>query len=130
MAQEEEDRQAHQCDAKVVKSTGGEYTGAYDGLHAEINALEKYFAAGGDCASISRIELSSSPCKYCNIILGDLGILGRVVTSDRRKYGRCQGGSYGWYERGGSLWKAIKAATGSNDEDEYAKSVSERVAKL
>ena len=125
-----EEKKAHQCSAKVVSSTGQEYSGDYDGMHAEINALEKYFAAGGAVAGITRINLSSSCCKYCTVILSDLGILDKVVTDDQRKYGRCQGGSYGWFTRGGSLWKAIKAATGAEDEDKYSISVSARAAKL
>lgn len=125
-----EEKKAHECSAKVVTNSG-EHTGEYDGIHAEINALEKYFQGGGDIASITRIELSSSPCKYCHIILFDLGILGKVVTSDKRKYGRCQGGSYGWFKRGGSVWKAVKAVTSyAGDEDAYAKNVCERKAKL
>ena len=127
---DEESRNAHECSAKVVSNGGQEYPGEYDGQHAEINALESYFASGGDAAGITRIELSSSPCKYCHIILSDLGILHKVVCTDRRKYGRCQGGSYGWFNRGGSLWKVIKAKTGAEDEDSYAKSVSARQSKL
>ena len=126
----DEQRNAHECSAKVVAAGGQGYTGDYDGMHAEINALEAYFASGGDTAGIKRIELSSSPCQYCSIILSDLGIGHKVVTSDQRKYGRCQGGSYGWFARAGSLWKAIKLATGADDEDEYSKSVCSRVAKL
>lgn len=126
----DDQRKAHECSAKVVANSGVEYPGEYDGSHAEINALEKYFEAGGDVAGITRIDLSSSPCKYCHIILTDLGIRQKVVCGDQRKYGRCQGGSYGWFARGGSLWKAIKKATGANDEDEYSKSVSERAGKL
>ena len=126
----EDQRKAHECSAKVVANSGQEYPGEYAVSHAEINALEKYFEAGGDVAGITRIDLSSSPCKYCHIILTDLGIRQKVVCGDQRTYGRCQGGSYGWFARGGSLWKAIKAATGAKDEDEYAKSVSDRAGKL
>ena len=125
-----EEKKAHACSAKVVSSTGQEYKGDYSVIHAEINALEKYFAAGGNAAGIARIELSSSPCKYCFIILSDLGIGAKVVTADKRKYGRCQGGSYGWFERGGSLWKAIKATGFGGNEDAYAASVIERKSKL
>ena len=123
---------AHECSAKVVSNGGQEYSGEYTDVHAEINALEKYFAAGGDVAGIKRIELSSKPCKYCHIILSDLGIRDKVLLTreDPRKYGNCMGGSYGWFARGGNVWNAIRAATGAADEDKYADTVSERRKSL
>ena len=126
-----EEKKAHQCSAAVVAKDGKRYEGEYENdIHAEISALEKYFKSGGDAASITKIELSSQPCKYCHIILTDLGIREKVESDDRRKYGRCSGGSYGWFARGGSVWNAIKKATGADDPDKYADTVSARRLKL
>ena len=119
------------CFAAVVAKGGGEYPGAYkSGIHAEINALESYLSSGGTLANIKSINLSSSCCKYCYLILSDLGIAGKVVTDDDRDFGSCSGGSYGWFDPDGSVWKAIKKKTGYKDVDEYISYVIERQREL
>lgn len=119
------------CFASVVAKGGGEYPGAYkSGIHAEINALESYLSSGGTIANIKSIKLSSSCCKYCYLILSDLGIAGKVVTADDRDFGSCSGGSYGWFDPDGSVWKAIKKATGYKDVDAYIDYVIERQREL
>lgn len=124
------EKKAHECSAKVIASSGAEFTGDYAVIHAEINALEAYFESGGDVAGIATIQISSPPCKYCYVILSDLGLLAKVDTGGKKGFGRCQGGSYGWFKRGGSVWKAIKAVYKfKGDEDAYASSVCERKPK-
>ena len=120
-----------QCDAKVIVKNDSEYPGAYkNGIHAEIQALENYFDSGGTVANIKKIELSSKPCKYCHLILSDLGIRGKVeVEDDDREFGSCQGGSYGWFYQEGSVWKALKKA-GYKDQEAYITSVIERQREL
>jgi hypothetical protein len=118
---------AHQCDAAVVDNDGNKFAGSYSNdIHAEIWALENYLLKGGDLAKIARIDLSAKPCKYCHIILSDLGIRGKVVTADDRKYGRCSGGSYGWLPLTGAVWNAIKSKTGADDLRTYYDSVAKR----
>jgi hypothetical protein len=125
------EKKAHKCGAKVIAKSGADFKGDYDGIHAEINALENYLSSGGSLDDIASIEISSMPCKYCYIILEDLGILGKVqVDGDDRAFGRCQGGSYGWFRDEGSVWKAIKLKFPDMDVRAYTKSVSERRAKL
>jgi hypothetical protein len=120
-----------ECYATVVAKGGGEYPGAYkNGIHAEIQALENYLSSGGTVASVTRIELSSSPCKYCHLILSDLGLAKKVVTDDERDFGSCSGGSYGWFDPDGSVWKAIKKATGYKEVNEYIDYVIERQREL
>lgn len=120
-----------ECYATVVAKGGGEYPGAYkSGIHAEINALEFYLGSGGTIGNIKSINLSSSCCKYCYLILSDLGIAGKVVTDDERDFGSCSGGSYGWFDPDGSVWKAIKKATGYKDVDAYIDYVIERQREL
>jgi len=120
------------CFCAVVAKDGQKTNGAYKGgIHAEINALETYLSGGGTLADIASIELSSMPCKYCYVILGDLGIRGKVnVDSDDREFGSCSGGSYGWFYADGAVWEAIKAVTGKEDQRKYIDSVIERQRKL
>ena len=116
-----------ECYAAVVAKNGKSTPGVYKGgsnIHAEINALETYLGAGGTLANITRIELSSMPCKYCHVILKDLGLIKKVwAPDDEREYGSCSGGSYGWFVREGYVWNAIKNKTGIADLDEYCDSV-------
>lgn len=119
------------CDASVTSGsiTG---TGSYaNSIHGEINALEDYLNQGGTITAITRIEISSPPCKYCHLILGDLGILGKVVVTkaSKRKFGSCAGGSYGFFKSGGLVSQALQAKTGL-DQDGYLDSLSERKKKL
>lgn len=115
-----------ECFATVVAKSDARFEGKYKKIHAEIDALEQYFSSGGKLANISKIELSSAPCKYCHFILKDLGILGKVETDDDRDYGSCSGGSYGWFDGEGNLWAAIQAKTGCVDLDKYITSVIDR----
>ena len=120
-----------ECFATVVAKGGGEYPGAYkSNIHAEINALENYLSSGGTIGNVKTINLSSSPCKYCHLILSDLGVAGKVVTDDERDFGSCSGGSFGWFDPDGSVWKAIKKATGYKEVNEYIDSVIERQREL
>ena len=129
MAQAEKGRK--ECAAVVVAKGGGRYEGEYkSSIHAEINALENYLSSGGGLKSITSIELSSKPCKYCHLILSDLGIRDKVQTADERDFGSCSGGSYGWFNPEGSVWNAIKKATGYNDVDAYIDTVIERQREL
>lgn len=120
-----------ECFAAVVAKDGQSYPGAYkNGMHAEIQALENYFGSGGKVAGIERIDLSSRPCKYCYLILGDLGVRGKVqVDDDDREFGSCSGGSYGWFDPEGSVWEALKKA-GYKDQEKYISSVIERQREL
>jgi len=120
-----------ECFATVVAKGGGEYPGAYkSNIHAEINALESYLSSGGTIGNVKTINLSSSPCKYCHLILSDLGVAGKVVTDDERDFGSCSGGSFGWFDPDGSVWKAIKKATGYKEVNAYIDSVIERQREL
>ncbi|MGB0065795.1 MAG: hypothetical protein WBP85_15235 [Terracidiphilus sp.] len=119
------------CDATVTSGsvTG---TGSYvNSIHGEINALEDYLNQGGTLGAITRIEISSPPCKYCHLILGDLGILGKVVVTkaSKRKFGSCQGGSYGFFKGEGLVSQALQAIS-RLDQDGYLKTLSERKSKL
>jgi len=120
-----------ECFATVVAKGGGEYPGAYkSNIHAEINALENYLSSGGTIGNVKTINLSSSPCKYCHLILSDLGVAGKVVTDDERDFGSCSGGSFGWFDPDGSVWKAIKKATGYKEVNGYIDWVIERQREL
>ena len=116
------------CDASVVGgSTSG--TGSYkNSIHGEINALEDYLSKGGTIAGITTINISSPPCKYCHLILSDLGIRSKVVAPGEG-YGSCQGGSYGWFYSEGYVSKAAQKATGKSEKD-YCTSVSDRKKNL
>lgn len=119
------------CDATVTSGsiTG---TGSYtSNIHGEINALEDYLGQGGTIAAITKIEITSPPCKYCYLILGDLGILGKVIVTkpSKRKFGSCQGGSYGFFKFDGLVSKALQAKTGL-DQDGYLDTLSERKKTL
>ena len=120
------------CGATVVAKGGGSYPGEYqNSIHAEINALENYLGSGGTLANISRIDITSQCCKYCYIILSDLGVFGKVVVDDDdREFGSCQGGSYGWFDPDGAVWKAIKAKTGAADVNKYCDTVVKRKKEL
>jgi hypothetical protein len=120
-----------ECFAAVIANNGQRYDGAYkNGIHAEIQALENYLSSGGTVAGIKKIELSSQPCKYCYLILGDLGIRGKVqVDDDDREFGSCSGGSYGWFDPDGSVWAALQQA-GYRDQEAYITSVIERQREL
>lgn len=121
-----------QCDAKVVGATQtgeGAYSASYN-IHGEIAALEDYLENGGTIGDVVKITISSAPCKYCHIILSDLGIRDKVAGfPSGGGYGNCQGGSYGWFYSEGKVSKAVQAAS-SKTEKEYTKWVSERVKKL
>ena len=68
------------CDATVV-SAGTIGSGSYqNSIHGEMNALEDYLSKGGTIAAIQKISISSPPCKYCHLILSDLGLRNKVVA--------------------------------------------------
>jgi len=116
------------CDASVV-GTGASGEGSYkNSIHGEINALEDYLSNGGTIAGITTINISSPPCKYCHLILTDLGIRGKVVAPGAG-FGSCQGGSYGWFKGEGFVSKEVQKATGKNERD-YCTWVIERKNKL
>lgn len=131
---EEKGKGKKDCFATVVADNGERYDGKYNGIHAEIMALENYLESGGRLGDIARIEISSQPCKYCHLILSDLGLRGLVhVEDDDREFGSCQGGSFGWFYAEGSVWAAIKKAmrgTPYTDQKKYINSVIERQRKL
>ena len=112
------------CYATVVADSGARFDGKYKKYHAEMDALENYLGAGGALGDISSIDLSSAPCKYCHFILKDLGLLGKVVTPDKRDFGSCSGGSFLWF--GPYVWAAIQAKKGVDDMDAYIDTVIER----
>ena len=116
------------CDASVVgDAASGE--GSYkNGIHGEMNALEDYLENGGTIGGITSINISSPPCKYCHLILTDLGIRGKVVAPGAG-FGSCQGGSYGWFDNEGLVSKAAQKASGKNQKD-YITSVIARKDKL
>src|SRR5262249_31331182 len=104
------------CDASVV-GTGASGEGSYkNSIHGEINALEDYLSNGGTIAGITTINISSPPCKYCHLILTDLGIRGKVAAPGAG-FGSCQGGSYGWFDKEGLVSKAAQKASGKNQKD-------------
>ena len=116
------------CDASVVsdnKSGAGSYKNS---IHGEINALEDYLSNGGTIATIKKITITSPPCKYCHLILTDLGIRNKVVAPGEG-YGSCQGGSYGWFAPEGHVSKAAQAATGKSEKD-YITTVIDRKKAL
>jgi hypothetical protein len=120
------------CDASVVgatKSGEGAYSASYN-IHGEIDALEDYLSNGGTIGDIVKITISSAPCKYCHVILGDLGIRDKVVGyPSGGGYGSCQGGSYGWFYRECLVSKAVQAAS-SKTEKAYTQWVADRVKEL
>jgi hypothetical protein len=116
------------CNASVV-SADKSGTGAYtSGIHGEMNALEDYLSNGGTIAAIEKITISSPPCKYCHLILTDLGIRAKVMAPGEG-FGSCQGGSYGWFDSEGYISKAVQTKTGKSEKD-YISSVIERQRKL
>lgn len=114
------------CDATVVgaaKSGEGSYSSS-TGVHGEINALEDYLSNGGALGDIEKIVLTSQPCKYCHLVLSDLGVRLKVVAPGSG-FGNCQGGSYGWFSSEGQVSKAAQTKTGKNQKD-YITSVIAR----
>lgn len=126
------------CGATVESDTKmgtGSYTSGTN-VHAEIAALEDYLEKGGTLAQITKIKISSPCCKYCYIILGDLGILGKV-EAEGEGFGSCAPGSYGWFNAVGKVSAELQKKTGKSASTEYAAwekayctSVSERRKKL
>ena len=105
------------CGATIISSSGISGQGSYKrSIHAEINALENYLKSGGQLGDITSIDITSQPCKYCDVILGDLGIREKVNAPGDRA-GSCQGGSYGWFDDEGFFSKALQAALGMNQHD-------------
>jgi GNAT superfamily N-acetyltransferase len=67
----------------TLTATGGygSIDGEYDssiGYHAELDALEKLLQAGGTCANVESIKISSGCCKACREVLRELGLLDKV----------------------------------------------------
>jgi len=116
------------CDASVVGAAASGKGSYKNSIHGEINALEDYLSNGGTIAGIKTISISSPPCKYCHVILTDLGIRGKVVAPGAG-FGSCQGGSYGWFDNEGLVSQALQEATGKNQKD-YITSVIERQRQL
>lgn len=124
------------CGATVIANDGESYEGKYyKSIHAEIWALEAYLSSGGKLKDIAEIQITSAPCKYCTVILGDLGLYGKVTVNGRppQGYGSCKGGSYGWFALDGSVWTTIKKTMKTKkykDQDTYIAWVIERQREL
>lgn len=126
------------CGATVTSATKtgkGAYASGKN-VHAEIAALEDYLQQGGTLAQITKIKISSPCCKYCYIILGDLGIRDKV-EAEGEGFGSCAPGSYGWFNAIGKVSEELQKKTGKKASTEYAAwekwycdSVSERRKKL
>lgn len=126
------------CGATVESDTKmgtGSYTSGTN-VHAEIAALEDYLEKGGTLAQITKIKISSPCCKYCYIILDDLGIRDKV-EAEGEGWGSCSPGSYGWFNAIGKVSAELQKKTGKSASTEYAAwektycaSVSERRKKL
>lgn len=75
------------CSARIYE--GGENavaSGEYDSnssIHAEMNALAEYIRQESDFITISRIEISSPPCKSCAFVLELLGVSDKVYTNGK-----------------------------------------------
>jgi deoxycytidylate deaminase len=73
------------CNAEVYEgSDDAVSTGAYNSgtsTHAEMNALSAYIAQETDFETISRIVISSPPCKSCAFVLELLGAIDKVRTT-------------------------------------------------
>jgi hypothetical protein len=122
-----------QCKATLLydngNGTSGSFDGEYDGgsyEHAEIAALSAYcssaaYAAAGGLGAIKSITVSSPCCKVCAYVLGNLGILGKIVS--RKGTGSCKGG-YG-VPTSGVLRKLIYDAIGAMDNP-YGSTASTR----
>jgi Cytidine and deoxycytidylate deaminase zinc-binding region len=116
------------CDASV-DSANHSGKGSYkNSIHGEINALEDYLSNGGIIGEIKTITISSPPCKYCHLILTDLGLRDKVVAAGSG-YGSCQGGSYGWFGNEGFVSQALQSKTRKN-QNEYIDWVIERKNRL
>jgi hypothetical protein len=70
----------HSCGARVTLNNGNIYKGAFDsdGLHAEMDALEKLVTAGEQLANITSIEIEKEPCPRCAVALNGLALAGVV----------------------------------------------------
>lgn len=109
------------CGATVesdAKMGMGSYSSGTN-VHAEIAALEDYLQKGGTLAQITKIKISSPCCKYCYIILGDLGIRGKVEAAGEG-FGSCSPGSYGWFNAVGKVSEKLQKKTGKLATTEYA----------
>jgi hypothetical protein len=64
-------------DGAATRTCKGEYDDD-SGYHAEMDALDKFLAAGKNISSIKTIKITSPPCKACNAVLNLLGLTDKV----------------------------------------------------
>lgn len=66
------------------------YEGSYSdvsGFHAEMAALNDFLGEGNEISDITRIEITSPPCKVCNAILNALGVPHLVLVPEGKEDG-------------------------------------------
>jgi deoxycytidylate deaminase len=72
------------CKAEVFEGDTVSTSGEYDSnasIHAELNALVSYIGLKSDLSNISKIRITSPPCKSCAFVLKLLGLLDKVQTT-------------------------------------------------
>ena len=66
------------------------YEGSYSadsGFHAEMAALKDFLDEGNEISTITRIEITSPPCKVCNALLNALGVPHLVLVPEGKEDG-------------------------------------------
>jgi len=84
-AKDEEPDNEKSCKAEIfdggmTPSATGEYDSVHS-IHAELNALTSYISRKSDFSNISKIRITSPPCKSCGFVLRLLGLLDKVHTT-------------------------------------------------
>lgn len=74
--------QVYDATSVVRPAARGQYKAATS-THAEMNALANYLRRHGTLAGITRIVISSPPCKSCAFVMELLGVIGKVVTTGK-----------------------------------------------
>jgi hypothetical protein len=72
------------CKAEVFEGDAISASGEYDSsasIHAELNALVSYISLKSNFSNISKIRITSPPCKSCAFVLKLLGLLDKVQTT-------------------------------------------------
>lgn len=74
------------CKAEIDGGMNPSATGQYDSVHSihvELKALTSYIRQKTDFSNISKIRITSPPCKSCVFVLTLLGLLDKVRTSQQ-----------------------------------------------
>jgi deoxycytidylate deaminase len=112
-------------DAGMNPSATGQYD-SFNSIHAELNALTSYIRHNNDFSNISKIRITSPPCKSCAFVLKLLGQLDKVYTT--KQIYKEHTGSWVWPEElqksdlfSATPWNWVKgrfAKTGVADDKE------------